>query len=87
MILMNSPNTGRDGIPFGHLLSRKEISCTRTGLYPIDLLAKGVQWKYPNNPGCCHQIGCSLQTDCKASLMKTRLPQLIEYGEVKLMPT
>lgn len=36
----------------GHLLSQN-LRDTRTELHLIELLAKGVPWKSPNNPGCC----------------------------------
>jgi hypothetical protein len=54
VILMRSPNEGGGyRASIGHLLSPNEASSSRTGLHSIEFLAKGIQWKSPNNPGCC----------------------------------
>lgn len=44
------------------------------------------QWGL-SNPGYCQVIFWSLQTDCKAILLKTPPKKLIEYGKVKVVPT
>ena len=52
VILMKSPNNVGSEVPTGHLSSPSEAFSSRTGLYPIELLAKGITWKSPpNNPG------------------------------------
>ena len=45
-ILMTFPNNEGDGVISVHLLSPVRASSTGNSL-----LAKGVQWKFPNNPG------------------------------------
>jgi hypothetical protein len=51
--LMKSPNNEDDKVTTGHLFSPSDASSTVTGLHPLELLAKEVSWKSPNNPGCC----------------------------------
>lgn len=45
VLLMKSPNNEVDRVPTGHTLSLNEASNARTGLHPIELVAKGVPWK------------------------------------------
>jgi hypothetical protein len=42
VILMKPLNNEGDRVPARHLLSPKEVSSIVTGLFPIELLAKGV---------------------------------------------
>lgn len=61
--LRRSPINGGHGVPIGHLLSPNESSNSGTGFHSIELLAKGVPWKSPNNSGYCQNDGLlSLQT-------------------------
>ena len=50
-IKMKSLNIDR--FPNVHPLLPKVTSITGIGLHLIELLAKVVPWKSPNNPGCC----------------------------------
>lgn len=77
-------NTG-DAVPIGQRLSPNVVSSTRIGIHLIELLAKGISWKIQNNPGCCQY--CSLKADNMALFLKTASIQLIEHGEVELVPT
>ena len=70
------------GLPHGHVLSPNFLLVL--GLGYIQSSWPGVPWKSPNKP--VKTIGCSPQTDSKAPLPKTALTQLIEHGEVKLVP-
>lgn len=48
-ILMKSLNNEEDGVPTGHLLVPKEVSSIGNGLHPIELLIRGVPWKFSNS--------------------------------------
>lgn len=81
VILMKSPNNERDGVLTGQMLPLKEALSAGTGLYPMELLAIAVpravtKWK-----------DCSPQTDSKHPRQKTIPTQLIDRGEVELLPT
>lgn len=54
---MKLPNNGRNRVPTGHLLSLNKAFSTRIVLHLVELWAKGVSWKFPNNPGCCQDSG------------------------------
>ena len=87
---MKSPNNGGDRVPTGHLLSPNEASSTGTALHSIELLAKGVSWNSPKTQAVTKTMGCSLQADSiggTGELLRTTPTQLIENGEVKLVPT
>ena len=85
---MKSSNNVGDRSPIGYLLSSNKTSSPGIGLHLIELLANIVPWEFPNNPGCCQDyIDCSVQTDCKAPLLKTTPTQRTEHGEVELMLT
>ena len=53
VILVKSPNNEGDRVPTGHLLSPNKAFITGTGLYSIELWAKGAP---PNITGYCQ--GC-----------------------------
>ena len=85
---MKSPNSGGRQSPNScHLLSPNEASNTRIWLHLIELLAKGAQQEHSNKPAFCKTISCSPQTDHKALLLKATPTQLIEHGELDLVPT
>lgn len=50
---MKYTNNGEGGVQISHLLSTKQASSPRTGLYPVELLASRVSWKPPNKLGHC----------------------------------
>ena len=50
-------------------------------------MAKGVLWKLQTVQAVVKTIDCSPQTVSKALLLKTTPIQLIEHGEVKLVPS
>lgn len=50
--LMKSLRSLGDRMPTGNLLLPNEASGYGTGLYLIELLAKGIPWASPNNSGC-----------------------------------
>lgn len=68
------------------LSSPNETSSSRNSLQIIKLLAKGDPETLPNSSCITKAFGCSLQTDGKAMLLKTRPKQLDERGEVELVP-
>ena len=47
--LVKLPNNEGDKVPISSLLLPREASSTGTRLHPIELLAKGVQWKSPHS--------------------------------------
>lgn len=49
---MKLSNNGKDRVTTGNFLLPNDTSITRIGLYLIELLAKGKQWKSPKNQGC-----------------------------------
>lgn len=57
-ILVKSLSNEGDGIPTVHLLSANRASIIGPGLYPIELLAKGLPWKYPTTLKVAKVIGC-----------------------------
>lgn len=81
-ILIKSPNTERNGVPMGHLLSPNEASTTRTGLYPTELWAKGV----PNSSIAC-QDNNLFTANRQGPLAEHKLTELIEHGEVEMVST
>lgn len=46
-------NNERDGVQSAQLLPSNETLSIGTGIYPIGLFAKRVQWKFLSNGGCC----------------------------------
>jgi len=54
--------------------------------YIIELFTKGVSQEHPTTQAVANNIGFSLQTDKKASLLKTT-EQLIKQIDVELVPT
>jgi hypothetical protein len=48
---MKFPNDEGDRVPTGHLFSLNKASNTGPRLHPIELLAKGLLWKFPKDPG------------------------------------
>lgn len=86
--LVKFPNDEADKVPIGLLLLLKDASNTGTRIYPIELLAKGILWKFPHRPGCLlRHMDFSLQTDSKTIFLKLTPTQLFEHGEVGLVPT
>lgn len=54
-------NNGEDNTSASYFLPGETLS-VKNGLQPVGLLAKGVQWKPPNNSPAIKPIGCSPQT-------------------------
>ena len=81
---MKVTNNRGHGVPIKQLLSPNVASSTRIGLHLIELLAKEISWEIQNNRGCCQY--CSLKSDNMALFLKTASIQLIEHGEVELVP-
>lgn len=50
---MKSQNNRKKRSPTGYLLSPDKASSAEIGLHLIELLAKRVPWKPPNNPDYC----------------------------------
>lgn len=86
VILIKCPNNEEDRIPAGHLLSPNELSSNRNGSV-TGWLGGGGGWKSPNNPGCCQDNRLLSTKDSKAPLLKTAHTELIDHGEVELVPT
>lgn len=63
-----------------------KLSVPRMGFIQLNCWLKSAMVT-PNKPGWSESIGCSPQIDNKTLLMKTTPMQLLEYGEVKLVPT
>lgn len=78
---MKPSNTRGDRGPAGQVLSPNEASSIGIELHIIELLAKGIPWESPNNPGYCFT-----KTDGKASLLKAIPTDLTEHEAVKLVP-
>ena len=72
---MESPNNEGERIrESGHILSPNEASIAASiFLHLIELMVKGVPWNSPKEPKMLsrHFVGCFLQTDAKASVLKT----------------
>jgi hypothetical protein len=62
------------------------LPCIGIGIHLIDLLASEVTWKAPNNPNCCQYYLLIYQTDNQPPLLKATSTQLIEHGDVNLVP-
>jgi hypothetical protein len=64
---------------------------TNTGMHSIELLTKGVgcPWIAPNKPGCCQDNGLVVLQNLIMGLhcWGQNLPELIEHGEMELVPT
>jgi hypothetical protein len=56
------------------------------GIHPVELLAKRVLEKFPNNPGCCQDSRLLSANRQQALLLKTTPTQLIKLGEGELLP-
>lgn len=54
---MKSQNYREERSPTGHLLSPDKTSSAGIRLHLIELLAKRVPWKPPNNPNYCQDCG------------------------------
>jgi hypothetical protein len=50
---MRIPSNAGYGVSTGHLLLPVKTLSGGTGLHSVELLAKGVPWKFSNNLGCC----------------------------------
>ena len=66
--------------------SPKEVFDTGIWLHIIELLAKRVLQKFPNNPGCCQDSRLLSANRQQALLLKTTPTQLIKLGEGELVP-
>lgn len=65
-----------------------ELPKHRIGLHLTELLVKGFPREPSNNPSYCRGCLVAVQkADGKALLLKTTLVQLIEHGQVELLPT
>ena len=73
--------------PYFPALLPNKASSARAEFHPFELLVKESSRNPQTTKAVAKTIGCSPQTDSKASLLKTTLIELIEHGEVKLMPT
>lgn len=86
--LVKFPNDEGVRVPIGLLLLLKDATNTGTRIYPNELLATGILWKFPHRPGyLLRHMNFSLQTDSKTLFLKLTLTQLFEHGEVGLVPT
>lgn len=88
-IQMEFPNNGGDEVTSGHLLTSNKAFSAGSRLHPIVVGQSGpmkIQSSYKIIQAFAKNIGCS-QTDDKSPLLKTLPIQLIEHGEVKLVPT
>lgn len=70
-----------------YLLLLNDASSTGTGLHLIELLAKGVPWETPTNPGCCQDYKLLSTNRKQDPLLETRSTQGTEHEEVTLVPT
>jgi hypothetical protein len=52
-------------------------------MHSVELFAKGVPQKFPNNHAFAEKKGSPLKTDIRG----LRSTQLIEYGDTELVPT
>ena len=86
-IITLSTNNEGERVPSEHLLSLNEASSTKTGLYPMELLAKYVAWKSPNNLSGCQDNRLLSANGQQGPLLKTIPIQYIEHGKIELMPT
>ena len=87
VILIKSFNNEQERIPTGYFLSPSKASNTGTGLYPMELLAKYVAWKSPNNLSGCQDNRLLSANGQQGPLLKTIPVQYIEHGKIELMPT
>lgn len=74
MILMKPPNNGDKASTDHRLLPTKGFNKgfnIRAKITSIEILDKGVSWKYPNVQGVAKAISCSPQIDIKGSLKQT----------------
>lgn len=79
---MKSLSNGGDRVPIGHLLSLKKLPVLVLGYIQLSCWPKGSQ-ENPKQPMLLPRL---LSTNL-APLVKTTPVQLIEYGEVELVPT
>lgn len=59
VILMKSPNNGRDGVLTGQMLPPKQALSAGTGLYPMELLAIAVPGLLPSGKTALHKLTAS----------------------------
>ena len=83
---MKSLNSGGTRDLTGHLLSPNEAFNTRNGLYIIELLPERSRENHKQHKLLPRLVGCFSQMGSKFPLSKTILTQLIERGEVELVP-
>ena len=77
---MKSPNNEVvDEVSTGNLLSPNEVSSIGKELHPVELLAKRVSWKSPNNKTVAKTVCCSQQTESRTPLLKTIPTKLTEH--------
>ena len=72
------PNNGRNGFLIGYLLP-SDASITKNRLHLIELMAKGVPWKYKTTQDIDKAIDSFPQSEGKVLLLKTAPVQLIEH--------
>ena len=81
---MKSLNNGGDRAPTVFFLS-PQIQYL-VGLYLIELLAKGFSWNSQTMQSKVKTIGYSQQSDSKSPLLKVTPTQIIEHGEIEMVP-
>jgi hypothetical protein len=79
---MKSPNNTGDRAPAGYLSSPYEVSVLEMNYIKLSCWPKG---SYVN-PKTNQAINCTPQTDAEATMLKIMPTQLIEHGEIELVP-
>lgn len=75
--LMRTPSNRGYGVSTDHLLSKGKASSRGSRLHSIELLAKGIPWKFPNNPGyTLRQKG--LSENCQQGVSRATPIQLMK---------
>lgn len=82
---MKFTNNEVDGAASGHLLPPNEVFSTGNTIHLIE--PNGDSWKPPNKPRYCQGYWLLSQTEKQALLLKKTPIQLIEQGNVELVPT
>lgn len=88
---MKLSDNRKDRALTGHFLSLNEASSTGNGFYLVELLAKGVSWELPNNPGYCQGCGLLFTSCWQGRSAEDNTCVMLwtwrSHGEVKLAPT
>lgn len=88
VILLSTPSKEGFGVLTGHLLYQVRLLVAKLNSVSVfnQIVGQGSHGSPQTAHANAETKGCSLKTDNRATLPRTTATQLIEHGEVKLLP-